>query len=630
MNAAPQRARVCAELPCAPTATTITVLSQKGGTGKTTTVRSLADVYARIGLDVLCVDLDPQGNLSDYFDVPADASPTIADVLAGQAPGRRRRSTTACCRPTSAWPRSELVLSGKMGRELTLRRALTRRQAPTRPRADRLPAVARAAHGQRARRGRPCADLERGRVLLAPGRRAGARGGGAGQGVAAPRARVARGGAQHRRHAARPRARGARAAQGPLRRQGLRTASSGARSATPSRPSAACRSSTTRPTWAPTTSRSPRSCSNGWGSRRSASGSRAAPERAGSRVRELMFKPATELAAHGPLRRGQLARARAGVARRASRRSTVRSTPSSTSTPTTPWPRPTAIGPGDERPFAGVPIAIKDWRARQRAAHDGGLGAVRRLRAAARRLRRPSHSRGGLRHRRQDEPARVRDPAGHRAAPARAHAQPLGHRPHAGRVLGRRGRRGRRGDGPDRPRLRRRRLDPHPRRLLRPRRAQEQPHAHLARARHRRRLPRPGRRAHAHGRGGRGDARPARRLRARRRQLGAAAGGAVRRGAGREPGRLRIGLTTAPPIEAEIDPAAERAVRDAAAAADRARPRGRSSRAAVEGRDGPGARLREGLLHGHRDGGLLRRHGQRARTVRGADGAALLGDLARA
>ena len=66
-------------------AVTITVLSQKGGTGKTTTVRTLADAYRRAGLEVLCVDLDPQGNLSDYFDVPADASPTIADVLAGQA-----------------------------------------------------------------------------------------------------------------------------------------------------------------------------------------------------------------------------------------------------------------------------------------------------------------------------------------------------------------------------------------------------------------------------------------------------------------------------------------------------------------------------------------------------------------
>ena len=60
---------------------TITVMSQKGGTGKTTTVRTLADVLRRRGMDVLCVDLDPQANLSEYFDVPADASPTVADVL---------------------------------------------------------------------------------------------------------------------------------------------------------------------------------------------------------------------------------------------------------------------------------------------------------------------------------------------------------------------------------------------------------------------------------------------------------------------------------------------------------------------------------------------------------------------
>ena len=66
-------------------AETIAVLSLKGGTGKTTTVRTLADVFRRIGLDVLAIDLDPQGNLSDYFDVAPDASPTIADVLSGQA-----------------------------------------------------------------------------------------------------------------------------------------------------------------------------------------------------------------------------------------------------------------------------------------------------------------------------------------------------------------------------------------------------------------------------------------------------------------------------------------------------------------------------------------------------------------
>ena len=104
-------------------AATITVLSQKGGTGKTTTVRTLADAYRRRGLEVLCVDLDPQGNLSDYFDIPADASPTVAEVLAGQA-----QATDAVhddVLPANlGLAEAELVLSGKMGRELTLERAL--------------------------------------------------------------------------------------------------------------------------------------------------------------------------------------------------------------------------------------------------------------------------------------------------------------------------------------------------------------------------------------------------------------------------------------------------------------------------------------------------------------------------
>ena len=104
-------------------AETITVLSQKGGTGKTTTVRTLADAYRRAGLEILCVDLDPQGNLSDYFDVPADTSPTVADVLAGHA--RAADAIYADVLPANlGLAEAELVLGGKMGRELTLKRGL--------------------------------------------------------------------------------------------------------------------------------------------------------------------------------------------------------------------------------------------------------------------------------------------------------------------------------------------------------------------------------------------------------------------------------------------------------------------------------------------------------------------------
>jgi len=104
-------------------ATTIAVMSQKGGTGKTTTVRTIADVLRRLDLKVLCVDLDPQGNLSDYFDVPADADPTLADVLAGHA--KALDAIHDDILPANlGLAESELVLSGKMGREMTLRRAL--------------------------------------------------------------------------------------------------------------------------------------------------------------------------------------------------------------------------------------------------------------------------------------------------------------------------------------------------------------------------------------------------------------------------------------------------------------------------------------------------------------------------
>jgi chromosome partitioning protein len=103
--------------------TTIAVLSQKGGTGKTTTVRTLTDIFRRVGLRVLAVDLDPQGNLSDYLDVDPDATPTIGDVLAG-------RAKTAAAIHDGIIPanlglaEAELMLGGKMGRELTLKKAL--------------------------------------------------------------------------------------------------------------------------------------------------------------------------------------------------------------------------------------------------------------------------------------------------------------------------------------------------------------------------------------------------------------------------------------------------------------------------------------------------------------------------
>lgn len=101
----------------------IAVLSQKGGTGKTTTVRTLTDAFRRAGLETLAVDLDPQGNLSDYFDVDPNAEPSASDVLLGRATAREAIHSDVL--PANlGLAEAELVLGGKMGRELTLRRAL--------------------------------------------------------------------------------------------------------------------------------------------------------------------------------------------------------------------------------------------------------------------------------------------------------------------------------------------------------------------------------------------------------------------------------------------------------------------------------------------------------------------------
>jgi chromosome partitioning protein len=106
-------------------AQTIAVLSQKGGTGKTTTVRTLADALRRAGVRTLAVDLDPQGNLSDYFDVPPDAQPTIGDVLSGRAEAAEAIHGDVIPANLNL-AETELALGGRLGRELTLRRALAK------------------------------------------------------------------------------------------------------------------------------------------------------------------------------------------------------------------------------------------------------------------------------------------------------------------------------------------------------------------------------------------------------------------------------------------------------------------------------------------------------------------------